>query len=62
MTLKREEVRAQELAIRFLEDLVDGKYRRTPGAVKEEAARRLRHIASPATVERGSVNGPDESE
>lgn len=55
MTTKAEEVRAQELVEKFLRDLVLRKYKRTPKEVRKEAARRLRHLASPATVKRGSI-------
>ena len=58
MTTKAEEVRAQELVERFLLDLCQGKYSRTPKTVREEAKRRLRHLATPGTVARGSLNGP----
>lgn len=55
MTTRSEEVRAQELVEKFLKDLVLGKYKRVPMNVREEARRRLKHLASPHTVERGSV-------
>ncbi len=58
MTLKYEEVRAQELVEMFLKDLMDPrKTPRVPKVIREEARRRLRHLASPSCVERGSLNG-----
>lgn len=58
MTTKAEEVRAQEAVEKFLVDIHQGKYKRTPKALREEARRRLKHLATPRTVERGSMNGP----
>ncbi len=58
MTLKREEVQAQESAEWFLASLMDPrKTPRVPQRIREEARRILRHLATPACVERGSRNG-----
>lgn len=58
MTLKREEVRAQERVTDFLQDLMDPrKTPRVPRYVREAARRALRHLATPGCVERGSLNG-----
>jgi hypothetical protein len=57
MTMKCEEVRAQERARKFLAGLATGEIKRIPPAVRLEARYILRHFATPLTVERGSTNG-----
>lgn len=58
MTLKREEVRAQERAIALLSDLANpDKTKRIPPNVRLEANSILRHLAGPDCVKRGSING-----
>jgi hypothetical protein len=57
MTMKCEEVRAQERARKFLEGLAFGDIKRIPPDVRKQAKYILRHLATPMTVERGSING-----
>ena len=52
MSTKEEKVRAQQLVERFLVDLV-ATTPRVPKSVREEAKKRLKHLATASEVERG---------
>jgi len=58
MTLKYEEVRAQERVREFLKDLLDRqKTPRVPMAIRVRARNILRHLAFPDVIKRGSTAG-----
>lgn len=58
MTLKYEEIRAQERVREFLKDLLDGKKTpRVPMQIRLRARSILRHLAFPDVVKRGSTAG-----